>query len=128
LLIDELHPYPHVRLVLSTSWVRSIGFDRALSRLPAELRERCIGATYHSRFHRPGRDEGRRGISLAPLRGEEVLADVHRRGPRKWLALDDTDEGWTIEARDNLILTHPFFGIGAAAVRAALHAELRRFA
>jgi hypothetical protein len=127
LLIEELARYPHVKVVLSTSWVRSIGFDRARGRLPLPLQARCIGATYHSRFHQPGREDGARSLRPAPLRGEEVMADVQRRRPHKWLALDDTDEGWPDEERNNLILTHPFYGISAPTVRQALHAELGRF-
>ena len=84
-LNEELRPYPNVKLVLSTSWVRALGYDRARARLPSELRERCVGATYHSRFHRPGREDGFRDVVAAPLRGQEVLADVQRRRPSRVL-------------------------------------------
>ncbi|ATU63322.1 HAD domain-containing protein [Piscinibacter gummiphilus] len=125
-LIDELEPYPSLRLVLSTSWVRVLGYDRARGRLPHELQQRCIGATFHSRHHRTGKEDGVRPFPTA-LRGEEVLADVGRRRPRRWLAVDDTDEGWPQDARNNLILTHPFSGISASGVLERLHLALRRF-
>ena len=124
LLAGELAPYPNVKLVLSTSWVRVLGYDKACAHIPLELRVRCIGSTYHSRHHRPGRN----GSGLrAPLRGEEVLADVARRNPRCWLAVDDADEGWPPAARDNLVLTHPFSGISAPGVLKRLRAALMRF-
>jgi len=127
ILVDELKPYSGVKIVLSTSWVRALGYDGARARLPEELSSRCIGATYHSRFHRPGRDEGFRGLVRVPLRGEEVLGDVGRRKPRRWIALDDTNEGWPPTAASNLVLTDPYFGIGAPAVLQLLRSALRRF-
>src|SRR5882672_4978285 len=44
-----LEPYPAVRIVLSTSWVRALDFKRAKSYLTPGLQQRVIGATYHSR-------------------------------------------------------------------------------
>ena len=48
LLINVLEDCPHVQLVLSTSWVRHLGFSRARSYLPTPLYARVIGATWHS--------------------------------------------------------------------------------
>ena len=127
ILVDELEPYPSVKLVLSTSWVRALGYDGARARLPGELRARCIGATYHSRHHRPGSEDGFRGFFSSPLRGEEVLADVGRRQPHRWIAVDDTDEGWSPLVRCNLVLTHPVHGIGDPEVLQTLRHALRRF-
>ncbi|WP_240189644.1 HAD domain-containing protein [Azonexus hydrophilus] len=47
-LVDLLTEHPDVRIVLSTSWVRALRFNRARSYLPAELRRCVIGATWHS--------------------------------------------------------------------------------
>jgi hypothetical protein len=47
-LADVLAAHPHVQIVLSTSWARQFGFDRARRYLPVALRERTIGATWHS--------------------------------------------------------------------------------
>lgn len=126
ILVCELAPYPAVKLVLSTSWVRVLGYDSARRRLPIELQARCVGATFHSRHHRSVQEDGT-GPFTAPLRGEEVMADVKRRTPHRWLAVDDTDEGWPLEARDNLVLTHPFSGIRASGVRERLRLALLRF-
>jgi hypothetical protein len=61
-LLDALASAPHVRIVLSTSWARELRFARARDYLPADLRPRVIGSTWHSGMatddeHRPlGRD------------------------------------------------------------------------
>ena len=51
LLETLLAPHPDVSIVLSTSWVRVLGYSRSVKRLPPGLRERVIGATYHSNMH-----------------------------------------------------------------------------
>ena len=127
LLVDEIRPYVGLKIVLSTSWVRVLGYDGARGRLPRELRDRCIGATYHSRHHRPGREDGARALMPVPLRGDEVLADVRRRRPTRWLAVDDADEGWPQVERSNVVISHAFEGIGSRGVLETLRAALRRF-
>lgn len=42
-----LAPYPELQIVLSSSWVRVVGFDDALARLPDRIRRRVVGATWH---------------------------------------------------------------------------------
>jgi hypothetical protein len=51
LLIEMLDPHPDIKIVLSTSWVRQYGCYRVAKRLPQALRERVIGATFHSRMN-----------------------------------------------------------------------------
>lgn len=68
LLAELLNPYPRVRIVLSTNWVFVLGYDRTKRHLPNDLRERVIGATYHSRL--PGGDYEQ------STRGQQVWADV----------------------------------------------------
>lgn len=118
LLEELLEPYPVVRIVLSTSWVPTSSYSRATKRLTDSLRRRCIGATFHSRM-------GRADFEALP-RGLQVLADVRRRRPGRWLALDDVDEGWGDE-RDNLVLTHGVDGIAHPPVLSDLKAKLLRF-
>lgn len=85
LLERLLEPYPALRIVLSTAWVRRYGCRGTAKRLPMGLRSRVIGATWHSRMSETD--------FLAKPKGVQVLEDVLRRCPRKWIALDDTDEG-----------------------------------
>lgn len=107
LLADALDPYPEVRIVLSTSWVRVLGYSRALGHLNDRLRRRVVGATFHS--------ERMSKENFAQLsRGQQVVADVGRRRPTDWLALDDDDEGWPADHRAKLLKTDRVYGIATA--------------
>lgn len=120
-LLDEvLAPYPQLRIVLSTSWVRRYrgSVRRVARRLTPSLQARVIGATYHSRMDP---DE----FAQAP-RGMQVWSDVLRRKPTTWLALDDDYLHWPTWCRDNLVRTHPIFGIAEPGVLAELKAKLER--
>jgi hypothetical protein len=114
LLAQALEPYPNLRIVLATNWVRVLGFTQAARRLPAGLRARVTGATYHSRMDA--------AAFLEMPRAGQVLADVSRRRPAAWLALDDDAEGWPPSYRAQLVHTHAVLGISAPEV----FAELRR--
>ncbi|MEM5292241.1 HAD domain-containing protein [Paraburkholderia sabiae] len=105
LLAQALEPYPDVQIVLATNWVRLLSFTQAARRLPAGLRARVIGATYHSRMDT--------AAFLELPRGVQVLADVSRRRPAAWLALDDDAEGWPPSCRAHLVHTREVLGISA---------------
>ncbi|MEM5434703.1 HAD domain-containing protein [Paraburkholderia diazotrophica] len=116
LLAQALEPYPDLQIVLATSWVRVLSFTRAARRLPASLRARVIGATYHSRMDAAS--------FLEMPRGVQILADVSRRRPAAWLALDDDAEGWAPAWRTHLVRTHAVLGISAPEVFAELGEKL----
>lgn len=117
LLSELLAPHPDVSIVLSTSWVRVLGFARARGHLPPALAQRVVGATYHSAM--------KYGSAFEHMsRGQQVLADVGRREPRAWLALDDDDELWPVAHTQKLVVSDPDKGIGAPAVTVALQAAL----
>jgi hypothetical protein len=116
LLEALLQPYPAVRIVLSTSWVRVLGYSRTRKRLPSGLRERVIGATYHSRMNE-------QRFTQLP-RGVQVLEDVARREPRDWLALDDDGSGWPSNQRHRLVLCDEKLGMSPAATAAKLKQSL----
>lgn len=105
LLAELLEPYPRVGIVLSTSWVRTFGYSRTVKRLSPDLGHRVLGATFHSQMNEQS--------FIARPRGQQVLADVARRRPRDWLALDDTDEGWSPEIRHHVLITDEQLGIAA---------------
>lgn len=119
LLGSLIEPYPHLRIILSTNWVYTLGYDCARHRLPASLAERVIGATYHSSM-RHSREYARMS------RGQQILSDVERRLPHVWLAVDDDGELWPGAHLRNLILTHPDLGISDPDVRTALSEALAR--
>lgn len=119
LLETLLLPYPQVEIVLSTSWVRRFGCSGTAKRLPASLRARVIGATFHSQMNEPA------FVELA--RGQQVMGDVMRRKPKTWLALDDDPEGWPHESIPHFLQTDERDGISAPHVHAQLIDKLKRF-
>lgn len=108
-----LGPYPQVQIVLSTTWVQRFGRAKAARELRPALRARVIGACRVEL----------RGLGDAP-RGVNVAADVERRRPRDWLALDDSNRGWPDWCRDRLILTPPEDGLSAPLVQAEFKKKL----
>lgn len=121
-LVQALRPYSELGIVLSTSWVRALGFTKARNHLPTELSSRVIGATFHGRAHRE--DAVLSDSILRPSRGVEVMADVARRRPGQWVAVDDTDEGWPDEHRDRVVLCDSSKGLSASSTRARLEVVL----
>lgn len=118
LLERLLEPFPSVRIVLSTSWVRVIRYSRAVERLPRGLQERVIGATFHSEMNEE--------VFTWKPRGQQVLEDAARREPKDWLALDDTDEGWPAEVRNRVLITDESLGIATPGMADRITAALKR--
>jgi len=104
LLAQILSPYPQVKIVQRTSWVRSYGCHGAAKRLPLTLRERVIGGTFHSRMNE--------NEFVAAPRSMQVWGDVSRRKPQDWMALDDGYLHWPAWCRKNYIQTPEVEGIG----------------
>lgn len=129
-LVDALASAPHVRIVLSTSWARELRFARARDYLPAELRPRVIGATWHSGMatddeHRPlGRDTW----WDAATRYQQIRRYVDRAGITDWIAVDDKPEGWADADRDKLVATDSRLGLSAPSARARLAATVGNMA
>jgi hypothetical protein len=119
LLEAALEPFPDVRIVLSTSWVRVRRFSRAVKRLSPALRERVIGATFQTRMNREAFESLPRGV--------QILNDVERRQSRHWVALDDDAEGWPDAYRSNLIHTDEALGISAPGLVEELQRRLELF-
>ncbi|MDH6149549.1 MULTISPECIES: HAD domain-containing protein [Paraburkholderia] len=117
LLERVLLPYPDVKIVLSTSWVRVYqSVARVARKLPPELRARIVGATYHASMDPET-------FRRAP-RGMQIWADVLRRQPTDWLAVDDDYLHWPSWAKDKLVKTHEILGISAPVVLAELSTKL----
>lgn len=118
LLEEVLGPYPDLRIVLSTSWVRRYrgSIQRVARRLSPGLQARVVGATYHSAMD-PAE------FAQAP-RGMQVWSDVLRRNPEAWLALDDDYLHWPAWCREQLVRTDPMLGISEPSVLADLQTRL----
>lgn len=116
LLAQLLDPYPDVFIVLSTSWVSSLRYSHAASKLPQSLRRRVIGATFHTRMNHD---------AFASLtRAQQVLEDVQRRQPSAWAAVDDA-LGWPIESLPHFIPSDPATGIADPKVTRDFETKLR---
>ena len=109
LLERMLAPYPQVKIVLSTSWVRRYGCAKSAKQLRPALRARVIGATFHSKMNELEFGEKPRGM--------QVWEDVLKRRPRAWLALDDDWLDWPEWCLDNYVKTHPIDGLRNQAVQ-----------
>ena len=117
-ILDDLFvPYPEVKIVLSTSWVRVKNFEFAKKCLPIGLQERVIGATYH-----------RREMIDTPFdqmsRGQQVWGDVLRRKAFRWFAIDNDARDWPEQCRNNLILTNDRTGISELNVQQQIRERL----
>ena len=117
LLERMLAPYPHVQIVLSTSWVRRYGCARSTKQLRPALRARVIGATFHSKMNELEFGEKPRGM--------QVWEDVLKRRPRAWLALDDDWLDWPEWCLENYVKTHLNEGISDPAVQEEFARKLR---
>lgn len=115
LLEELLFPYPTLQIVLSTSWVRVLGFDEALGWLPEAIQRRVVGATWHR--------HGPRGWEYL-TRYEQIIRNVQRHEHSRWLAIDDMGEGWADEHRDRLVLTDSLLGLCTTAAQQELRDKL----
>lgn len=117
LLVDALADRPDVRIVLSTSWVRLLSFNRARDYLPPVLRARVIGGTWHSAADRWEWEQ--------MTQHQQIRRYVNRNRVTHWLALDDDNEKWGDADRDRLILCHPDAGLSDPAALPNLRNKLR---
>lgn len=123
-LTAALQHYPGVKVVLSTSWARHLGFHRARKALPADLAARVIGATWHSAMGKGWPD---RIAWDCQTRYEQIAAYLSRlSAPVQWLAIDDDDTGWPDTQRGHLVLTNGITGLSADDALAELISRLQR--
>ena len=123
ILESVLQPYPAVALVLSSIWCIRPGYSATLRRLPASLRARFIGGTYHRRMH--GVDPWNLSMFRTTPQGVQVQEDTQRRKPRQWIALDDDLEGWPDSCRQNLVACEGTTGLSNPEVQHELREKLR---
>jgi len=108
-LEQVLDTFPNIAIVLSTSWVQWRSYRRTRNELPRGLRDRVIGATWHSRIDL---------LEWSTLtRYHEIRHYLASKPIAEWLALDDDDEGWPEFDRRRLIHTDPERGIGDENIR-----------
>lgn len=122
-LVEALAGHPDVHIVLSTSWARELRFTRARDHLPAELRARVIGATWHSGMatDQEFRPLGRETWWDSATRYQQIRRYVVRAHLTDWIAVDDDAEGWADADLDHLVRTDGAHGLSdpAALLRLA---------
>ena len=119
ILVRSLDPYPELKIVLSTSWVKELGFDRARGYLPQALRQRVVGATFHKRHMQKHEFSNL-------TRYEQIMADVQRRCPTRWIAIDDDLEGWPKESLDRIVAMPLVLGLSSPAAALELQRRLAK--
>lgn len=107
-LSGVLASFPSVSLVLSTSWVRHLGFNRAVKALPPAIATRVIGATWHSTMEKGWLDEQKWDGST---RYNQICRYAARANLSNWVALDDDTEGWLMDSRQRLVACDPTLGM-----------------
>lgn len=120
LLVELLEDFPLVKIALSTSWVRLLGYRRARAALPPELQLRTVSGTWHSRMPRAPFE----GYDLQS-RYEQIRAAAGRAGLTRWIALDDDPfESWP--AHDpRLIRSDPDLGLSSVPTQNELRGKLK---
>lgn len=125
-LEDILRDAPHVRVVLSTSWVAILSFNRTKSYLPDAIQKRVIGATYHSGYASEFGITKREWPTLH--RFQQIQMYLARNQVHEWVALDDDDEGWPDDRRQHLVCTNSELGLSDPEAVEQLRKSLASFA
>lgn len=117
-ILVELISDLDVQVVLSTSWVRHLGFKRARKALPKQLSSKVVGATWHSAMKLSGS-----GHILwdQQSRYEQIDSYLRRLSSKQnWVAIDDDAAGWPDDKNEHLVLADPRLGLSDACVRREL--------
>lgn len=122
-LVEILQKFAHVSIVLSTSWVRHLGFKRASNFLPAALSERVIGATWHSSMAKEWADESKWD---GRTRYDQISRYAARAQLANWVSLDDDSEGWGATAQHRLVACNPDSGLRDQDTQNSLMEALQR--
>lgn len=125
ILLEALAPYSGAKIILSTSWVRMLGYERTLKKMPTELREMVTGATWHKSMR-----QGNQDPHSWMTRYEQILAHVNRNNVQQWLAIDDLHSAsevnqWPEKHHHLLVLTEQELGLSCPNSQADLKLKLR---
>lgn len=108
-----LREFPHVRIVISSSWREQLAYRTLLKPFSDDIRVRIIGATPPREFGLPHPFAHREGEILAWLQ-------LHDAVDESWVALDDA--AWQFDrCKDHLVVCGSFIGFddkASAALRA----------
>ncbi|RWA52290.1 hypothetical protein AU476_18220 [Cupriavidus sp. UYMSc13B] len=121
-----LEPYSNVKIVLSTSWVRELGFSKAKGFLSPRLKSRVIGGTWHSKMSRHGEGSHRVDDRWSELsRYQQIANYIRTKKPSEpWIAIDDDIEDWDQSVAHRLVATDGDTGLSDLATQALLRTLL----
>ena len=128
ILEKALSCHQDVKIVLSTSWVRELSFNRTLNKMPAKLAARVEGATWHKGMLANGKENDPFNWMS---RYEQIAYHVKRNGVKGWLAIDDLHSGeevykWPLELRHRLVLTDGVKGLSCVDAQLELTNKLSK--
>lgn len=121
LLAQALIEQPQINIVLSTTWVRHLGYQRARSYLPDVIQDRVIGATWHSSM---ARNWAVQSWWDNASRYEQICRYAARANLTDWLAIDDDVSGWPAEAWSRLVPCDGKLGLSQPGCADLLQARL----
>ncbi|CBJ36244.1 protein of unknown function [Ralstonia solanacearum CMR15] len=112
LLERLLNPYPGVEIVLTTSWLDTLPFEKVVSYLPLSLAKRVVGTTQGIK--------PRFGYLLdGSARTYVIRSYVFKHRLKNWLAIDDSVYGAyhlstdLLKLESHLVLLDPGQGVGS---------------
>ncbi|ANB72636.1 hypothetical protein AYM40_09845 [Paraburkholderia phytofirmans OLGA172] len=117
ILIELLAPYPHVQIVLTTSWLKHVGREGILPFLPDGLRYRVVDDTLRVRTKLGEARDGTDRVS-------KILRHVWSRDVLTWLALDDRALGVPIGYCQHFVHLSSESGISSPDARAQIESWL----
>lgn len=126
ILEQILASYTSVRIVLSTSWVRELGFAKAKGFLSPGLQSRVIGGTWHSKMARHKEGSHRVPDLWSELtRYQQIAHYIQTKKPTvPWIAIDDNFVGWDPSVAHRLVPTDGATGLSDPAAQQLLRERL----
>ena len=118
ILEAALTDYPKLSIILSSSWCHHYGLEYAKKHLSPSLQVRVIGTTFDPAYPHFWR-------MSHWTRYNQIVSDVARRHPTKWLAIDDDALGWPNAEPHRLVLTTSPQGLASTTAQSKLFRGLR---
>lgn len=112
-LIDVLAPYSQVQIVLTTSWLHSLGAGKTIALLPDELRQRVVGTTLNTP---PRLSEIKDGTAKTMT----AIRHAAKHGLTTWLVVDDEAWGVSPGFERHFLHTDPETALGSPEARKQL--------
>ena len=100
--LEERMANRDVQVVLSTSWVKALGFQQAMARLPEGIASKVAGSTYHS---------SQKQDWQYYTRYQQIQQHATRHRIVHWLALDNDVKEWAAPALHHLCACDDVTGI-----------------